>query len=471
MFLGKGLIVLALWSVLQTQNAQAAVSVESVVKEVIRNSRIPEKHFGIWIRSEQGIYALNADQKMTPASLSKIPTALAYLDHFTMADTFKTWIYHTGSIEQNVLKGDLYLKGGGDPAFVAESLWLMVEEFRRSDIRKITGKIYLDESYFDSDYYSQGRQKRRVDRAYDAPVSALSYNWNSLSIFVRPGARRGDSARVYVNSDIPQIEVQNKATTSNQSKDSLTVERTLEGDKIILKVSGQIPVGMEEKAIYKSVGDPTLWTGYNFLHFLKKSGVEYSGTVEKKITPQNATLLVEHDGWETSRVVSALSKFSNNFVAEAITKHLGKKKDVPATIDEGLKSIVDYLRKQGWKDEEYIFVNPSGFTHDNKIRADRLGELLYNSQNNFKLSPEFLSSLPISGVDGTLKKRLRQVMTEKVRAKTGYMGGVVALGGYLDVVKGREPVAFVFFYNGPAKHDWDVRDHFDRILYRLYQEL
>ena len=102
------------------------------------------------------------------------------------------------------------------------------------------------------------------------------------------------------------------------------------------------------------------------------------------------------------------------------------------------------------------------------MRADRLGELLHQSQENFSLAPEFLSSLPISGTDGTLKSRMKQVMKGRVRAKTGYLAGHVGLAGYLQAKKG-PPITFVFFYNGPYKHDWEVRALFDKLLWKLYQ--
>ncbi len=446
-----------------------AVKADAVIDEVLKETKLSKQHFGIWVKTKEGVYGVNADQLFVPASLSKIPTVLTFLQQHSMADYFHTWIYADGPIKNGVLEGDLYLKGGGDPTFVSESLWMMVDELKRSDIKKINGKIYLDESYFDSDYYSEGRQKRRVDRAYDAPISALSFNWNSLSIYVRPGLKLGDPARVYVNSDIPNIKIINSSRTRHVKKDSISVEREIKGSEIILKVRGDAPLNMEEKAIYKSVGDPTLWTGYNLLDYLKKAGIEYVGGVEKKVTPKSAVQLVEFDSWDMARLVSALSKFSNNFVAESITKQLGKREGTPANIDDGLKKITDYLSAKGWKPNEYTFTNPSGFTSDNKMRPDRLGELLHDSVNNFKLAPEFLSSLPISGTDGTLKKRLRQVMTEKVRAKTGYLSGVVSLGGYLESRSGGDPITFVFFYNGPSKEDWSVRDLFDKLLYRLYQ--
>ncbi len=442
---------------------------QKLLDKIISDSPASHENFGIWIQHKGEIVSVNPSQLFVPASLSKIPTALTFLDQFTMDQRFLTWIYKTGTIKDGVLKGDLYLKGGGDPTLVTESLWLMLNELKRSDIKKIQGQVYVDESYFDTNYYSDGRQTKRVDRAYDAPVSGLSFNWNSLSIYVRPGAKSGEAARVYVDPELPSIQIVNKAKTVAGNKNKLQVERKLNGNKMVVTVTGQIGVSSKEKDFYKSVGDAALWTGESFVHFMKQAGIHYDGDIKKRKVPDQAIQLVEFKGWEIPRVVAALAKFSNNFVAEMITKHLGKNKGEPGHIDKGLRKIASYLKSQGWSADEYQFENPSGFTNNNKMRADRLGELLVKAQDQFQLYPEFLSSLPISGVDGTLEKRLNHTMKNKVRAKTGYLSGVVSLAGYIKPLKGQEPVTFVLIYNGPSKHDWLVRDLFDKIVWRLHQ--
>ena len=444
-------------------------SLDSIKKE-IRDIDADEQNFGIWIKKGDEVVDLNAEKQFIPASLSKIPTALTFLDQIDMSHKFKTWIYHTGTIEKGVLKGDLFLKGGGDPTFVTESMWVMVNKLKRDDIKVVSGKIYVDETYFDSDYYSEGRQQRRVDRAYDAPVSGLSFNWNSISIYVRPGDSPGAPAKVYTDPELPNIVIKNKATTSGGSKTNVSVQRKLKDGKIIISLKGKISIKKDEKAFYKSIGDAAMWTGATFKQLLNKAGIRYEGDVQKKITPEKAILLVEHEGWGVPRVMAALSKFSNNFVAEMMTKHLGKSEGMPASIDEGLVKITNFLKKKGWDSKDYEFVNPSGFTKENKMRADLLGKLLEGARSDFDSAPEFLASLPISGIDGTLKSRMKHALRGKVRAKTGYLTGIVGLAGYLENKSGGEPITFVMFYNGPYKKDWDVRAMFGRLLWRIYQK-
>jgi D-alanyl-D-alanine carboxypeptidase/D-alanyl-D-alanine-endopeptidase (penicillin-binding protein 4) len=457
-------------SVATAQSASWTGEAKKIFTKEIKAIGAPEEGFSFWVSHKDEVADFNGDKLLVPASLSKIPTALTFLENKSMGDKFYTWVYHTGKIKEGVLVGDLYLKGGGDPSFVTESMWRMVNQLKRSDIQKIKGQVYVDESYFDSDYYSEGRQERRVDRAYDAPVSALSFNWNSISIYVRPGKKPGDKARVYTSPDLPKIQVNNRATTTS-GKTSLAVKRNLKDGKIVLDVDGKISTATVEEAFYKSIGDAALWTGETFKKLLNTVGISYTGDIKKAIVPSQAKQLIEFESWSMPRLLAALSKFSNNFVAEMLTKHLGKKGKEPGNIEDGLEAIRFYLRKQGWKDEEFSFVNPSGFTRENQFKASRLGELLVRARDDFQSAPEFMASLPISGTDGTLRSRMKQTMRGKVRAKTGYLSGVVALAGYMEPRRGGEPVTFVLLYNGPSKHDWKVRAMFNRILWRLYQKI
>ena len=154
-----------------------------------------------------------------------------------------------------------------------------------------------------------------------------------------------------------------------------------------------------------------------------------------------------------------------------LTKHLGKEKSKAATIRRGLAKIESFLSANGWRPGDYKFVNPSGFTHNNKMRPDRLGELLDKSKSFFGLAPEFMSGLPISGVDGTLKDRMGRSLRGKVRAKTGYLSGTVGLAGFVHPPDGTAPATFVLMYNGPAKHDWAVKELFDRMVAKIQKNL
>lgn len=441
-------------------NVPTVSAAPEAIDTVIKNSRIPSQYFGLWIQGADKKYALNDDKMWVPASLSKIPTAVAALSELGADFQYETRIWHTGQIEEGTLKGDLFLEGGGDPSVVSESYWIMINELKRNGIKKITGQLYVDDSKYDQMRFSDSRQSRRVDRAYDAPVGALSFNWNSVNVFIRPGQKSGDAALVFADPENEYITLKNDCTTG--SKTAITVERKTTGNKDTIIVSGKIATGDKEQVFYKSVTFPEFWAGYNFKAFLNNQGVTYAGSVEKKTTPADAKLLVTYKSKPFLQVVADMSKFSNNYVAEMLTKALAQ--DKPATLANGVQRIQRWLVKMGWKENQFVFLNPSGFSNENKIRPRDLGELLARVQKDFSISPEFTVSLPISGIDGTMKKRLKDMKGE-VRAKTGYLNGTIGLAGYVE--KGGQIYTFAFMYNGPEKHDAQVRDVFDQMLRRF----
>lgn len=447
-------IILFIVFVLLTFKDACAESVTSI----LLRSRIPTNSFAIWIEDGKEPITHRADVAMTPASLSKIPTAAAVLSELGLGHQFETKIWSSTAPQGAVLKGDLYLQGGGDPALVSENFWAMVNELKRTGIQKIEGQLYVDDSFFDEERFSESRQSVRVDRAYDAPVAALSFNWNSVNIFVR-ATQKGEAAAVFADPLNQYIELQNQVITS--SKTDLRVERKSKPKHDLIIVRGSIAVDAPEQVIYKSITHPEFWAGENFKAFLNQQGVEYKGTIEKKQVPSTAQLLVTYKSKALRDIVTDMDKFSNNYVAEMLTKALSEKK--PAQLKSGVARIRTWLVKKGWKEKNFVFENPSGFSHDNKFRAQDLGELLVMLKDDFSVAPEFVVSLPIAGIDGTLKKRLKD-LAGQVRAKTGYLDGIIGLAGYVQ--KNGKTRAFVFMYNGSPKYDSQVRDVFDEILRR-----
>lgn len=176
------------------------------MKKTIASSRFNSEDLGIYVADGGGgqkVFGLNETKMMLPASLSKIVTAGAALKYFSQGHKFETTlcIAKDAKIDRKngVLKGSLYLHGGGDPSFVSEKMWFLVNEFIRQDIVEIQGDIVVDDSLFDKERFSEERQSKRVDRAYDAPVGAMSFNWNSVNVYVQPGLSTGAPAIVKID--------------------------------------------------------------------------------------------------------------------------------------------------------------------------------------------------------------------------------------------------------------------------------
>ncbi|MBK9294553.1 MAG: D-alanyl-D-alanine carboxypeptidase/D-alanyl-D-alanine-endopeptidase [Oligoflexia bacterium] len=437
-------------------------TVAEKMENIIAQSGIKKNHLGLLAKTLSGdeIFSLNAKNKMIPASITKLITAAAVLETFKPDHQFKTQIFYDS-------KGNLYLKGSGDPAFVSEKMWVLVNDFLRAGIKKVSGNIIVDESFFDSEKVDPAREEDSSDRAYNAPISALSFNWNSANIYVRPGASTGEKALVWADPENDYVVLKNKTITSAKKTD-LNVDRDVLDGRDVITVSGQIGIKSEEKRVFKNITDPALYAGSNLKSFLKQRGIEVVGNVVRGSVLSNATLVASVDSDRLHDIITGMNKFSNNFIAEMLSKNMAA--DLtgrPGKMTVAVEKIKDFLKENlGILPSEYNLASVSGFSRKNSFTATHFTDLLVWAKKNFFIAPEFMHSLPIAGVDGTLEKRFKGTMGERsIRAKTGLLNGVVALSGYAGRKNGEE-IVFTFMFNG-SENEAHVRNVFDALATQL----
>lgn len=432
------------------------------IEQIIAKAKVPKKDLGLLVlggeTGKDEVFALNANDKKIPASITKLVTAAATLRAFPPGTKFKTQIYLSGK--------DLYLKGGGDPSFVSETMWYLVNAFTRTGIKKVEGDIIVDDSLFDRERYDSSRQSTRVDRAYDAPTGAMSFNWNSVNIFVRPANKSGEPAIVTVDPENEYIQLDAKVQTTSGSSATLSADRAdgKNGDRLVVR--GKIGVGSKEMVIFKNITQPDIWSGTNLKGFLAQRGVSVTGKVRTGKTPQTAKLMAEAESKPIEDVLSDMNKFSNNYVAEMLTKNVAVSVGKEGSIKNGIAELKSYLSGLKVSDSDYVLENPSGLTNENRFTPNSLMKVLLDMKGQFQYQPEFVTSLPIAGIDGTMKNRLKGTAGERwVRAKTGFLTGVVSLAGYAGLREG-SVLSFVFIFNGSADES-KVRQLYDQILLAL----
>ena len=447
--------------------------------KAIQAAGFKESELGLWVgnKTEQGTetyFGQNAEKLFNPASLSKLVTAGAIFSELHPTFKFKTILVSDAAVASQTLKGNLYLKGGGDPAFVSENMWFLVNEFTRSGIVTIDGDVIVDDSRFDSVRFGEDRQSERVDRAYDAPVGAMSMNWNSVSVYVRPGDKPGDKLKVFPDVMSPYFKVRNETRTTSAGKGkNVSVERKQENgfDGDVLVVSGSMGLEQPEFVFYKSISRPDIWSGNNLVEFLKQRGITVKGKIRVGLAPKNAITLAIAESQPLAAIVADMTKWSNNFVAEMLTKDLAAEaEELPATMAAGSAHVLKFLESLGFKKGEYEFTNVAGFTLKNRLSALQLGRVLEASRTDFSMFPEYLASLPVGGQDGTLRHRMKNQSTgASVRAKTGTLNGVVGLAGYVGRPAG-SVVSFAFMFNGTAGREAKARALFDKLADLIAEE-
>ncbi|MCB0394759.1 MAG: D-alanyl-D-alanine carboxypeptidase/D-alanyl-D-alanine-endopeptidase, partial [Bdellovibrionales bacterium] len=328
------------------------------------------------------------------------------------------------------------------------------------------GDIIVDDSKFDAVRFDPGRSEQRVDRAYDAPIGALSFNWNSVNVYVRGPSKDADRANVFLDPENSYVELDNKTKIGGREL-NVNVSRVLEKGKEKVIVSGTVPKDFGEKVFYKGITEPEIWAGENLKSFLSQRGIEVLGKIRKGVSPSNAKVVAFSEGATIQELVTMMMKFSNNFVAEMLTKCLGSlSKESRVSLSDGIHYIEKKIKKMGLDPGDFDISSVSGLSQKNRFKAASLWKFQRSLFQDFEFSADYVSALPISGRDGTLKSRLKGNGTDgKIKAKTGLLSGVVSLSGFYENEK-NEVNSFVFFYNGKSE-PWKVQKFFDDVLANL----
>ena len=265
------------------------------------------------------------------------------------------------------------------------------------------------------------------------------------------------------------IDIDNRLESRGSKGGSAVSARWIDEDsenneKILLhgKISSR---GVAET--YKKIDNPPVYTAAVFKDFLNKNGVSAKGKVEIGITPGNGKVLVIHNSKSLATIIRDMNKYSNNFIAEQILKTLGGElKGAPATVEKGIEVENEFLGKIGIEKRSYSIGDGAGLSKKNKITPSQMVRILEFMYNNFELWPEYISSLPTFGIDGSLKKRFPGYFTERrTRAKTGTLNGVTCLSGFL-VTADNEPVAFSFLFNR-CSDVWAAKEVQNSIIVKL----
>jgi D-alanyl-D-alanine carboxypeptidase/D-alanyl-D-alanine-endopeptidase (penicillin-binding protein 4) len=408
-------------------NVSFAREIDSTIKNLVKKTGINKQNIGIVIqdlKSGKKIYSLNDDKYFSIASVNKLFLTAAALKYLGNDYRFITTISGSLPDEQGLVKGDLFIKGGGDPLFVSESMWFLVNKLVNLGVKNIEGDIILDDSEFPSENVYE---ESNSDRAYSARISALSVNFNSIALNLISGSR----PRFVLDPDVESI----KLDTSSIKNDKRTnINLSMKGNKLF--VSGLV----NDKAVYdyqtwyRNVSDTKKYFAEVLGLHLKWRGINVLGSIKSGKNNKDSLKLFDVESRRLSDIITEMNKFSSNFIAEQLLRAIAKKQFGDASeVQKSIALINDYLVGLGIDKEGLNIVNGSGFSKKNISKPSELSKFLSKIYASFDVSPEFIASLSIAGIDGTVKKTNKSdFMYGRVRAKTGTLSGVRALAGYFS---------------------------------------
>ena len=426
------------------------------IDAIFKNSCLDEGSVGIKVFSlTKGdvLYQRNSSQFFIPASNIKLLTSAVALEVLGGEYQFLTTVSTDGEIKNGVLHGDLYLKGYGDPRLVSEELWMIVKSIRNRGIKRINGDIIADDTFFDDKRKGVGVGENGGSEPYNARISALSLNFNTVTVYVNPAKRVGARPIVTVDPPTKYIKVSNKAKTVAIGKDyNIVAGRIKKRGYDTVFINGSIKTPGYH--VYLNVSDPTLYTVTVFKEFLEKEGIKIKGNIITAKQPEDVKKLVIHKSRPLSLIIQDMNKISNNFISEQVLKTAGAERyGEPGTTRKGLNLINQLMETLGYLPSSYSVVDGSGLSKQNSLSPDQITDVLKNMYYDFSVRAEYVSSLGIMGIDGSLKKRLKEFPKRRyIRAKTGTLNGASSLSGYVGA-EGGEELAFSMLINS-RKCNW-----------------
>jgi len=451
--------------VLSLSNYASAVTTDykGLFKSSVTSKRLPLKKFGISLAKKEAggqwktVFEHNPEKKFTPASITKSLTAVGALEQHGMHHQIPTVLLSSSKPVGKKLSGNLYIKGAGDPTLVSEKLWLLVNELKKWGVEKVEGDLVFDDTAFDQKYLDGDRSKWN-QRAYNSALSGLALNWNS----VRVRFLDGDSLNVTEDPKNPYFEIRAR----KRFKKSSQVDIKDYKKKEVLSVAFGRDALEKEKSIYRRVFSPRKYFATQFVEMLKKEKITFSGEVKWAAAPAGLVEVGKIKSLPMADMLKLMMKFSNNFIADMLTKHTAfEVSGKSGTYVEGLSLLKDKFSAVSEFSNGFVYESASGLSRKNKISPRDFNKFMLNIKKKVYF-PEFMASLPIACVDGTLEKRICD-LKGLVRAKTGLLSGVAALSGYYQKPGGSEEYVFTMLYNGSNGQQFDAKQTFDKFLSNL----
>ncbi|MFA6920492.1 MAG: D-alanyl-D-alanine carboxypeptidase/D-alanyl-D-alanine-endopeptidase [Gallionella sp.] len=426
-------------------NTQATPLPESVVRE-LQKASIPTDAIAIEVRElgkSSPLISHNAHLAMNPASTMKLLTTYAGLQILGPAYRWKTEVYLDGKLENGVLYGNVIFKGYGDPKLTIETFWLWLHELRQRGLREIRGDVVLDSSFFANENYTTIDNKPA--RAYNVAPNGLLLNFNALHLRLLPN---GEKTTALLEPELQGYQLDNRITTSNtlpcHREDAY--QSRLAGHTIVLE--GQIPALCGEAQDYFSLLPHNAYFFAVFSALWQELGGQVQGQVRTGRVPESLSAFSTHLSPPLSEVIRDINKFSNNTMARQLFLTLGTNDSPVASIARSTGAVAQWLKKQQLQFPELALENGAGLSRTERISARHLADILQNASNN-PLSAELEASLPILGMDGTVKSRFKEdEIAGHAHLKTGSLEGVKSIAGYVHAGSGKRWI-MVFIINHP----------------------
>ena len=429
------------------------------VTQALTRGRIPATSLSVYVREvgrDEPVVSFHSEVPRNPASTMKVLTTYAALEILGPAYTWRTRAYATVPVTNQVLDGDLWLVGGGDPFMISERWWSFVNGLRQTGIARIAGDVAIDNTLFAPQGDDRSAFDNRPFRTYNVLPDALLVNFQTIALSVLPDtvARRVRAttqptpANLVIDND---VQLYKGACRRGSGGVVVAMPDGASGSRI--KLAGRYADGCGPLSLTRAVMRAPDFAFGTFKTLWRESGGTLDGGMKQGVVPPDARLLYSYESLTLAEIIRLVNKHSSNVMARTLLLTIAAEKSGrPATVFGGQAALHDWLTTKGISIEGLMLENGSGLSRNERITASGLAEVLLAAHQS-QYMPEFAASLPLSATDGTLKRRFRSPQLQgRLRMKTGNLDDVSALAGYVNAASGRTYVAVIMLNHPGVEH-------------------
>lgn len=463
-------------------------SLQSYLNELNKKSGLETALIGISVQTADGVpvASLNENILLSPASCQKLVTTSTALLILGPDFQFKTHLQYDGSFDaaSGTLEGNLFLRGGGDPTLGSEKFTMtlldsllatLVGKMKSLGIKKINGQIIGDDAIFESIMAPGTWDWGDIGQYYGAGPSGLTICDNMVCYYLKSGADNTPTQFVRMQPYIPNITIINdvKSGTTKSGDDSFIFGSEYSNYRHIV---GTVSSNEEEFKVKGSIPDPAWFAAFILDSVLKANGIAITGrpTTTRMLSESNMNYTINDNRTTVATIksptlrsiIKQINVYSNNLYAEQLHKYLAYYKKGYGSNLSANSIVQSFWSNKGIPSNEIIPVDGSGLSRSNAISASALTDLLVKMQNE-KYFDDFLSSLPISGKNGTMSSFGKgTILANNLTAKSGSMTRVRSYAGYVKSKNGKKLVFTVIFNNYTCKNS-EIRKISEEVIVKI----
>lgn len=435
-------------------HALAGAQTPAPVKRLLQAPYMRGASFSLIVKDVQDgktVCSYDTDRLQSPASVLKTVATATALEILGEDYRYPTTLEYDGTLENGTLKGNLYIKGSGDPSLGSSyfapdqnkflSAWIAA--LQKAGIRRITGSIISDESIFDTEGASVKWLREDMGNYYAPGSYGLSIFDNMYKLSLQTGAVGSRPVLKGTEPNIPFIRFKNYLKTASVSSDSAYIIGAPLDD--VRYLYGVLPANREAYVLKGDIPDPALYLAHYLTDRLRQKGIQVDGA------PSCYRIEAEENRWNKKErkeivttysptlreIASVCNHVSHNLYADALLKTIGmqykpRKNEVISSFGRGVQVVKEYWEKKGLDVFSLRMNDGSGLAPADKVSAGFMGELLAYMATESAVSEAFIASLPQAGIEGSVRNFLKgSKLQGKARLKSGGITGVRSYAGYI----------------------------------------